>query len=282
MNRGIVYCLDGENENSIGDDNIDFFLKETLMSAESVKKLNPSLPITIFANRYKNELIDSGLFENVLDCTEEKNDRPFINKIATCVNSPYDETLFLDGDTLVLVNLQNVYAKGYESYADTGNIFGILDRFDMSFCLESLGSAKATHHPSIPNTFPVINTGVLLWKKNERTVSFFKNWFDNYKNSTNFDKSKNDQWQFRLSLWNSDIRYCILDHPYNQRFMSERGACGNGSKVKKEPYWSHHPNNPDMFWDYVKKMNYSDPFKIVHDRLLMHNINKWYEESYYE
>lgn len=282
MSRGIVYCLDGENENSVGDGVIDFFLKETLISAESAKRKNSSLPITIFSNKYKDELIKSGLFEKVLDCPEEKNNRPFINKIATCVNSPYDETLFLDGDTLVLVNLQNIYAKGYENYGDTGNLFDILQNFDMAFCVESLGSAKATVHPSVPNTFPVINSGVLLWKKNDKTISFFNDWFNSYRDSTNFDRSKNDQWQFRLSLWNSDVRYCTLDHPYNQRFMAERGACGNGSTVMKEPYWSHCPNDPDMFWDYVKKMNYSDPFKIVHDRLLMHNLDKWYDGRYYE
>ena len=31
MSRGIIYCIDGENENTVGDGVEDFFLKETLI-----------------------------------------------------------------------------------------------------------------------------------------------------------------------------------------------------------------------------------------------------------
>ena len=61
MSRGVIYCLDGKNENAVGDGLNDFFLKETLMSAESMKRKNPSLPITIFSNRDEKLLYDSGL-----------------------------------------------------------------------------------------------------------------------------------------------------------------------------------------------------------------------------
>ena len=76
---------------------------------------------------------------------------------------------------------------------------------------------------------------MLLWKKNTETNKFFNDWFTEYKGATEFDASKNDQWQFRLSLWNSDVRYCILDHAYNQRFYAESGSCGDGSHVVETP-----------------------------------------------
>ena len=281
MTRGIVYSLDGENENCVGDGTTDYFLKEVLISADSVKRRNPNLPITIFTNKHENLLHDSGYFESILPCLVDSHTRPYINKIAACLNSPYDETLYLDCDTYVLVSLENVYAKGFESYNDTGDLFSILDSFDMAFCLESLGAAKGETHPTIPDTFSRFNTGVMLFKKNKKTKEFLTDWFESYRDSTNFDPSKHDQWQFRLSLWNSDIRYCTLDHAYNQRFYTETGAAGDGSHLVKTPYWRHHPNNPGMFWDYVNKMNYSNPFKIVHDRLLMHNLDKWYNGKYY-
>ena len=101
MSRGIVYCMDGENENCVGDGATDYFLKETLISADSVKRRNPNLPITIFTNRHEKLLHDSGYFEKILPCTADSTTRPYINKISACMESPYDETLFLDGDTYV-------------------------------------------------------------------------------------------------------------------------------------------------------------------------------------
>ena len=282
MSRGVVYCLDGKNENAVGNGVDDFFLKETLMSAESVKRKCPGLPITIFSNRDHSTLRESGFFNNILPCPEDNNDRPFINKISSCVHSPYDETLFLDGDTLVLVNLQDIFAMGYEKYTDGGNLFDVLKNNDMAFCLESLGSAKGMTHPEVPDSFSRFNTGVLLWKRNSETSKFFKEWLETYRDSTNFDPSKNDQWQFRMSVWNSKMKYCILDHAYNQRFYAESGACGDGSYVQSEPFHRHHPNNADKFWTHVKDMNYINPFKIVHDRLLIHNLGMWFNGRYYE
>jgi hypothetical protein len=277
MSRGVVYCLDGDNENTVGDGVEDFFLKETLMSVNTLRKNNPSIPVTIFANRHQSILADSGLFDSIIPCVEEKGNRKFINKIASCVNSPYDETLFLDGDTLVLVDLQDVLTHGYDKHSDRGNIFDVLSGVDMAFCLESLGCAKGMSHPRVPDTFSRFNTGVLLWKKNNKTMQFFDDWFTSYRDATNFDPSKNDQWQFRLSVWDSDVRFCILDHAYNQRFYTEAGSCGDGDHVVKKPFYYHYPNNFDLFWEHVNRMYQTNPFKIVHDRLLMHNMEKWYD-----
>lgn len=274
--------MDGKNDNTVGTETEDFFLKETLMSVQTLKKTNPDLPVTIFSNVHLDILQKSSLFDNILPCTEKKGNRKFINKIASCINSPYDETLFLDGDTLVLVNLQNVFTNGYNNYSDGGNLFDILRNFDMAFCLESLGAGKAMTHPSIPDTFSRFNTGVLLWKNNETTQNLFKDWFVNYRDSTNFHPSKNDQWQFRMSVWNSRVRFCILDHAYNQRFYTESGACGNGDYAVEKPFAYHYPNDLDMFWDHVKKTIKTNPFKIVHDRFLMYNTQKWYDRKNYE
>tara|TARA_Y100000034_G_scaffold136533_1_gene213658 strand:+ start:42 stop:875 length:834 start_codon:yes stop_codon:yes gene_type:complete len=274
--------MDGKNENTVGSTTEDFFLKETLISAESLKKNNPELPVTIFSNVHQDILKKSSFFDNILPCTEKKGNRKFINKIASCINSPYDETLFLDGDTLVLVNFQDVLTYGYDKHSDRGNIFDILRNFDMAFCLESLGCAKAMSHFSIPDTFSRFNTGVLLWKNNETTQNLFRDWFVNYRDSINFDPSKNDQWQFRMSIWNSRVRFCILDHAYNQRFYTEAGSCGNGDHVVKKPFYYHYPNDFDLFWEHVKRMNNTNPFKIVHDRLLIHNKEKWCGRRNYE
>ena len=79
--RGVLYIAFNEP-----------FIKEALISAESVKKNCPDLPVTFFSDR----LVDS---EFVDECRVIS-----VNHIRAKVDyvdqTPYDETIFLDTDTI--------------------------------------------------------------------------------------------------------------------------------------------------------------------------------------
>ena len=86
MNRGILYIAFGEN-----------FIKEMLFSAESVKKHNPNLPITVFSDIPVNsEFVDTWIPIKVGHL------RPKIDYID---KTPYEQTLFLDTDTIIDYNI---------------------------------------------------------------------------------------------------------------------------------------------------------------------------------
>ena len=97
MTRGVLYIAFGEH-----------FVKELTLSAESVKKHNPNLHITAFIDRE----IESEFIDNIR-IIESKHLRPKVDFIA---DTPYDETLFLDTDTIVDYNIEDM--------------FDLLDNFD--------------------------------------------------------------------------------------------------------------------------------------------------------
>ena len=77
MKRGVLYIAFGEQ-----------FLKELRLSAESVKKHNPDLHITVFSDK----AVDSPFVDDqrIIDVTHL---RPKIDYIH---ETPYEETLFID------------------------------------------------------------------------------------------------------------------------------------------------------------------------------------------
>ena len=101
MKRGVLYIAFGDN-----------FIKEMLFSAESVKKHNPELHITVFADRpVESEYIDK------YEIIEVKHIRPKVDYVH---QTPYEETIFLDTDTVI--------------NRDISEMFGILKKYDFAIC----------------------------------------------------------------------------------------------------------------------------------------------------
>ena len=101
MKRGILYIAFGER-----------FLKELNYSVESVKKFNPNLHITVFSDKeFKSPYVDDNRVIKVSHL------RPKIDYIH---ETPYEETLFLDTDTIIDYNIEDM--------------FEILERYDIAAC----------------------------------------------------------------------------------------------------------------------------------------------------
>lgn len=190
--RGVLYVAFGDN-----------FLKELLFSAESVKKYNPDLHITVFADRIiESEFID--------DCKkiDVKHMRPKIDNIA---DTPYDETLFLDTDTIVNHNLDDM--------------FDILEKYDIALVHDLARKRKKFQHSipeygQIPYSFSEINTGVIVFKKNDKVMELFAAW--RYYFYTYYKVVPWDQPSFRISIWKSDVQLYVFPVEYNIRSISNR------------------------------------------------------------
>lgn len=181
--RGVVYV-------AWGKDHVDVARR----SAASVKRHNPDLPCAIWCA----DADDASGFDRKLVIPEGLK-RP---KTAVLQDSPFQETLFLDNDTIVR--------------ADLSSLFDLLQNFDLCGAHVMLW-----HRPrhlkvwrkALPETFPEINTGVLLYRKTPRTDAFFRAW------GAAFEVAgfRVDQVTFRELLWDADLRFYVLPPQFNKR-----------------------------------------------------------------
>lgn len=163
-------------------------------SAASVKRHNPDLGTAIWCAA--ND--DTTGFDQAYVVPDGLK-RPKVNLLQ---NTPFEETLFLDNDTLVRSDLQS--------------LFDVLERFDMAGAQVVLWHRPRHNKPvrhAVPETFPEINTGVLLYRRNAATTQFFKDWADRFAES-GFGI---DQPSFRDVLWESDLRFHVLPPQFNKR-----------------------------------------------------------------
>lgn len=195
MSRGVLYIAFGE-----------YFVKELLFSAESVKKHNPDLHITAFIDReIESDFVDE---VRVIDVNHL---RPKIDYID---QSPYEETLFLDTDTIIDYNIEDM--------------FELLENFDLAITHDLARkrkkySAVMREYREIPYSFSEVNTGVFVFNKNERTNKLFKDWREYFYKY--YQYCPWDQASFRISLWKNcleGLSLYIFPVEYNIRSKANR------------------------------------------------------------
>tara|TARA_B100001758_G_C18371366_1_gene591575 strand:+ start:354 stop:1106 length:753 start_codon:yes stop_codon:yes gene_type:complete len=193
--RGVLYVAFGDN-----------FRKEVLFSIESLKKHNPGLHVTVFSDKaLDSELVDESkvIVVNHL--------RPKIDYIDM---SPYEETIFLDTDTIIDYNIEDMY--------------DLLDNFDFAITHDLARkrkrySAVMPEYAEIPYSFSEVNTGVFVFKNNEKVQSLFSDWkkyFYKY-----YSHCPWDQPSFRISLWKAcqeGLKMYIFPVEYNIRSKQNR------------------------------------------------------------
>jgi len=192
VDRGVLYIAFGKN-----------FIKEMLFSAESVKKHNPDMHITVFTDRpIDSELIDEWKLIEV---------RHIRAKVDYVHLSPYEQTIFLDTDTII--------------DRDISEMFGILDKYDFAICHDLARKRENVsriipEYRDIPYAFSEVNPGVMVFNKSQPVQDFFKLWreyFYKYFNGWPYEQPT-----FRVALWKSNLNFYILPVEYNIRSKSNR------------------------------------------------------------
>jgi hypothetical protein len=195
---GVLYVASGAS-----------YVKEAIASATSVKKLHPSLRICLISDQSVNvKSVDLYL---KMDAPEHG----FIDKIAALKQTPFTRTLFLDSDTVALSSLDGVFA--------------LLDRFDIA----------VAHEPArflypiggVPDEFPELNTGVLLYTRSAQMDAFVDDWLDRYRDENSKKLAVglplwHDQISFTKALWASDLKVWILPPEWNYRAPFPQFLCG--------------------------------------------------------
>jgi len=197
LSRGVIYIVTGQQ-----------FVDEACLSAGTVKRCMPDVPITILSD----VPVRSPLFEQVVPITCPRHGPE--DKIVNIVNSPYQETLYLDSDTYIV--------------DDCRELFVLLEKFDLA----------AVHAPyraqyrvkEVPDCFPELNTGVLLFRKSEQIESLFERWLQIYRDDrlkpldwlfpggpTWYRRAIPNQPSFRCAVYESALRIAPLPPEYNCR-----------------------------------------------------------------
>ncbi len=199
--KGVVYIATGEK-----------YIDEACQSAASLKAHMPDLPVTIITNAP----VEIPVFDRVIIISIPYYG--YSDKVQYMYLSPYEETLFLDTDTYVC--------------ADFSELFTLLERFDIAaahapFRMSSIdaGFLKDYHLVKGPDSFPEMNTGVILFKKNPRVAQFFIVWLTLQKEALEFDANPPDQVTFRQALYDSELRIATLTPEYNCRFIIPTFVC---------------------------------------------------------
>ncbi len=225
--QGIIYVATGMK-----------YLQEALQSAASVQLAMPGFPMTIFTDQTP----PAGVFERVIPVDGKGMGRPA--KIRSMAESPYEETLFLDTDTWMC-----------QSCAD---IFWPLEKYDLAVAHEVYRNEYAFE--DFPDSFPALNTGVVIYRKNERTAALFQEWERSYLEVFRH-KRPADQPAFRHTLFHSEVRHYILPSEYNFR-TNYPVVLGGFARAKivhdRSPYMKelvallgHDTSHPPLFFGHV-------------------------------
>jgi hypothetical protein len=199
--RGIIYIVVGKR-----------YLQRAEISAYSLKKIMPDLPITLFSSNKAS----SPYFDNVILINEEIENSSFRSpKIPYFLRSPYDYTLFLDADTYIC-------SEFYE-------LFNLLNYFDIAvahdtFRLHTMNDAALGDIiRQIPESYPMFNTGVILFRNSTSIKSLFEKWLLTFEDNCDLIRNSGgnyfgDQTAFREAIYSSDVRIATLAPEYNCRF----------------------------------------------------------------
>ena len=95
--RGVLYIASGYEH-----------IKAALLSAQSVRDTNPNLPIHLFAD-YQQQNIQLDAEPGPLTSWENISDPHRRSKVDYISRTPFEQTMYLDTDTRVLCDLEDVF-----------------------------------------------------------------------------------------------------------------------------------------------------------------------------
>ena len=184
------------------------FISEAVESVKTVRR-HSDLPIALLTDASLTDGNNTELeqFDEVIPIEDPYFD--LRDKIYNIGKTPFNKTLYLDGDTIVVGNIDPV--------------FDLLDRVDIA-----AAHATCRYHNKIdpvPDVFPELCTAVLAYKSNNKILNIFDKWERIHSIHHNRMKKKggdlgrfgtaHGQPPFREALYSSDVSFSILPSEYN-------------------------------------------------------------------
>jgi hypothetical protein len=181
MDKGVLYIASGIS-----------YIEDAAESAESVKNVS-DLSITLVADREVN----NPLFDTVIH--SEDFLYHYGDSVLKIPQLPYEKTLLLDTDTVVTEGFQD--------------LFELSDNVDIAAAPVAEDKFRI---PAVPDSFPELNTGVVLFNKCTKTSEFITLWKEIYREYLD-NGTRMNQPAFREALYKSPVKSVTLSTEYNCR-----------------------------------------------------------------
>ncbi len=201
--QGVIYVATGEK-----------YIRSAIRSAWSVRRLCPGLLVHLFSD------LELGLFAHNGDSPFHshsliENPHPR-SKVDYISQSPFAETLFLDTDTEVVVDLREV--------------FTLLEKYDLALTHDCIrNTPKTKWKRDLPPSFPEFSSGVMLFRQTPEVVQLLQTWSKNYHAAGFFP----DQITLRELLWETELKIGTLPPEYNTCLVKYPYVWRKGEAVPK-------------------------------------------------
>jgi Nucleotide-diphospho-sugar transferase len=177
--RGFVYATTG-----------DLYTSLARRSARNLRALMPHAQIDLFT--------DQPITDPVFDRIAPLNRIWFRPKMEALLRSRFDRTVLLDADTIAVMKVADLFAA--------------VDHCDLAACM-STGRPMAMYRgqPEIPRSFPYLNSGMMVVRRNRRTTAMIREW----EHMVRVHMLPKDQPALRWLLFHRRIAVQVLPMEYN-------------------------------------------------------------------
>jgi hypothetical protein len=125
------------------------FVPEAMLSAKSVRRFLPDVPILLFTDQAPGARDG---FDKVIQLSAP-HPKAQINKLIAMMQSPFEKTLLLDTDTYVC--------------ADISDLFALLERFDVAMTQDRAYRDDFPAGSGVPDVFVEFNQGVIAFRQSD-------------------------------------------------------------------------------------------------------------------
>lgn len=155
----------------------------------------PDTPIDLFT--------DADIEDTVFSQIHRLEHSFFRPKMEAMRRSRFERTVIIDADILVT--------------ADISELFDVLDTYDMAGvqAVRRTQNVMNVKNRPVPRCFPLVNTGLLVIRKNKPVLDFCWKW----EREVRANQAKLDQGYFRTTLYNSGLRFLSLPVEYNLIYL---------------------------------------------------------------
>lgn len=178
-NRGILFIATGQK-----------YIDEVIPAALSCKEKN-NFPISLITDS-KKYLLPDNLFDQIIikDASYSYKDKLLL------INTPYEQTIFLDTDTYVCDKLDD--------------LFRILDFRE--FAIHQADEGYEFEMDEVSNAMPEFNTGVIAYRLTPNVIKLIKDWGKSFMHNNTIIT---DQYHLRKTLYESEVKFAIFSSAYN-------------------------------------------------------------------